>query len=551
MIYLICLGGVMGQQESNNSNDILWDIRDYLDANKKTLKDIFKDLDDDDNKNISVEEFKSGLLKLEIANMTEGSVDNLVKVLDENGDGEISLKEFKSAYNEDNLPAKIVEPDNFKAPKSTDNVSVITCDMEGRIESFSDGASNIFGYTSDEVIGKMRVSQFSPGRVVLGHVANWLSTATNEGKYEGETTFVHKNGTYIPATIEITPVFKKVDGERKQVGYVGKTRVLDKDPLETMPEEPWWVTPLTWVAITRMPFVVATWMPILFAMVWAFNGGIHDVSWDTDFSMPLFFLIFLGGTTLHLSANIFNDYFDWQAGVDQANNDYFLQYSGGSRSIELGIITEKGLFNLGSIFLMIATFCGFTLILGPWVPNFQLFIYASIGALGGYFYTAPPLKLSSRQGLGELSIGLLFGPVLTMGTVYAFTGCHSFDAFLIGIPLGLFTTAILWINEFPDTPSDIETGKIHLVAKLGVKNARWGYLVLIGMAYISSILLVMCELMTSDTLILLITIPWAGWLVYRLFQDYQSRDLVSTNVQTIALQAVAGLLLIIGVCDIF
>ena len=541
----------MGQQESNNSNDILWDIRDYLETEKKSLKDIFKDLDDDDNKTISVEEFKSGLLKLSIANMTEGAVDNLVKTLDENGDGEISLKEFKSAYNEDNLPAKIVEPENFKKPKSTDNVSVITCDMEGRVESFSDGASNIFGYTSEEVEGKMRVSQFSPGRVVLGHVANWLSTATNEGKYEGETTFVHKNGTYIPATIQITPVFKKVDGERKQVGYVGKTRVLDKDPLETMPEEPWWVTPLTWVAITRMPFVVATWMPILFAMVWAFNGGIQDVSWDTDFSMPLFFLIFLGGTTLHLSANIFNDYFDWQAGVDQANNDYFLQYSGGSRSIELGLITEKGLFNLGFIFLMIATFCGFTLILGPWVPNFQLFIYASIGALGGYFYTAPPLKLSSRQGLGELSIGLLFGPVLTMGTVYAFTGCHSFDAFLIDIPLGLFTTAILWINEFPDTPSDIETGKIHLVAKLGVKNARWGYLILIAMAYISSILLVMCELMTSDTLVLLITIPWAGWLVYRLFQDYQSRDLVSTNIQTIALQAVAGLLLIIGVCEIF
>ena len=121
----------MGQQESNNSNDILWDIRDYLESEKKTLKDIFKDLDDDDNKTISVEEFKSGLLKLSIANMTEGAVDNLVKTLDENGDGEISLKEFKSAYNEDNLPAKIVQPENFKKPKSTDNVSVITCDMEG------------------------------------------------------------------------------------------------------------------------------------------------------------------------------------------------------------------------------------------------------------------------------------------------------------------------------------------------------------------------------------------------------------------------------------
>ena len=541
----------MGKKTSVNSNDILWDIRDYLNENKKKLKDVFKDLDDDDNKNISVEEFKNGLLKLDIANMSEEAVDNLVSTLDENGDGEISLKEFKLAYNEDNLPAKIVNPEEFTSTKKSDNQSVITCDMEGRIDSFSKGASNIFGYSSEEVIGKMRVSQFSPGRVVLGHVANWLNTASTEGKFETETTFVHKNGTYIPSIIEITPVYKKVDGERTQVGYCGKTKVIDKDPLETMPEEPWWVTPLTWVAITRMPFVVATWMPILFAMVWAFNGGIHDLSWDTDFSMPLFLLIFLGGTTLHLSANIFNDYFDWQAGVDQANNDYFLQYSGGSRSIELGLISEKGLFNLGFIFLMIATFCGFTLILGPWVPNFQLFIYASIGALGGYFYTAPPLKLSSRQGLGELSIGLLFGPVLTMGTVYAFTGCHSFDAFLIGIPLGLFTTAILWINEFPDTPSDIETGKIHLVAKLGVENARWGYVVLIGMAYISSILLVMCELMSSDTLILLITLPWAGWLIYRLFQDYKSRDLVSTNIQTIALQAVAGLLLIIGVCELF
>ncbi|RAH14085.1 MAG: hypothetical protein CMB56_006565 [Methanobacteriota archaeon] len=541
----------MSQSESENSNDILWDIRDYLDKNNKTLKDVFKDLDEDNSEKISVDEFRSGLLNLDIANMSESAVNNLVKVLDENNDGEISLDEFKAAYNDDNLPAKIVNPEEVPRVKSTDFISVITCDMEGRIESFSDGASNVFGYTSEEVVGKMRVSQFSPGRVVLGHVANWLNVASTTGKYEGETTFVHKDGSLIPANIEITPVFKKVNDVRTQVGYCGKTKILDKDPMDTMPDEPWWVTPLTWVAITRLPFVVATWMPLLFAMVWAFNGGIDDLSWETDFSFPLFMLVFLGGSALHLSANVFNDYFDWQSGTDQANNDYFLQYSGGSRAIELGIITEKGLFQLGSIFIGVAALCGLTLMIGPWTADFGLLIYAALGALGGYFYTAPPLRLVARSGLGELSIGLLFGPVLTMGTVFAFSGCHSFDAFLIGVPLGLFTTAILWINEFPDTPSDIETGKIHLVAKLGVENARWGYLVLLLLAYLSSILLVMCEVIGSETLIVLLTVPWAGWLVYRLFQDYQSRDLVSANVQTIALQAIAGLLLIIGACDIF
>ena len=52
--------------------------------------------------------------------------------------------------------------------------SVITCDLDGKVETFSDGAETIFGYSQNEVVGKMRVSDFSDGQVVLGHVINWL-----------------------------------------------------------------------------------------------------------------------------------------------------------------------------------------------------------------------------------------------------------------------------------------------------------------------------------------------------------------------------------------
>ena len=58
-------------------------------------------------------------------------------------------------------------------------VSVITCDLEGMIETFNKNAEKLFGYSADEVIGKKRVSLFSPGMVVLGHVANWLKEARN------------------------------------------------------------------------------------------------------------------------------------------------------------------------------------------------------------------------------------------------------------------------------------------------------------------------------------------------------------------------------------
>ena len=91
-----------------------------------------------------------------------------------------------------------------------------------------------------------------------------------------------------------------------------------------------------------------------------------------------------------------------------------------------------------------------------------LLIYGLIGSAGGLFYTAPPFRFSSRKGLGELSIGLLFGPIMTMGVVYALTGIHSLEAFYIGIPLGLLTTAILWVNQFPDTPSDIASASASI-----------------------------------------------------------------------------------------
>ena len=62
-----------------------------------------------------------------------------------------------------------------------DNIkSIITCDLDGKVETFSDGAEKLFGYTKNDVIGKKRVSDFSPGEVVLGHVVNWLDTAVEK-----------------------------------------------------------------------------------------------------------------------------------------------------------------------------------------------------------------------------------------------------------------------------------------------------------------------------------------------------------------------------------
>ena len=79
--------------------------------------------------------------------------------------------------------------------------SVITCDMEGRIETFNEGAVQIFGYAPEEVVGQKRVSLFSPGLIVLGHVGDWLATAREQGEYAGQTVFLRKDGTPFAADV--------------------------------------------------------------------------------------------------------------------------------------------------------------------------------------------------------------------------------------------------------------------------------------------------------------------------------------------------------------
>ena len=337
--------------------------------------------------------------------------------------------------------------------------SVITCDMEGRIETISKGSERIFGYTEKELIGKKRVSIFSPGQVVLEHVPKWLEIASEEGEYVSETVFVHKDGSPIPARFRITPTFK--NGE--QIGYCGVTEVLeDTQPEQVTPPISLFTKIFRWLVITRAPFLSAVIMPILIGAAWV---AYQDIV--SPFPTGKFWLALFAGICLHISANVFNDYFDWSSGTDQANNDYFLPYSGGSRSIELGLADEKTLLRVASGALVIAGLIGLYLALAS---GLVMIAFGLVGAFLAYFYTAPPLRLAARKGLGELSVGLAFGPLATAGTVYALTGQSPLSSFLIGIPIGLLTVLILWINQFPDEEADKATGQNNLVVVLGKKT---------------------------------------------------------------------------------
>lgn len=414
--------------------------------------------------------------------------------------------------------------------------STITCDLEGRIETFNEGAEKIFGYRAEEVIGQKRVSLFSPGLVVLEHVPAWLKTASEKGEFRGQTIFVRKDGSSFPAEIRITPTFK---GGR-QIGFCGVTHPLPETALaHVMPTIHMQTKMFAWLVITRLPFLTASLVPVLIGAAWASAKGLAS-----PFPWLTFILTLVSAAAMQIAANTFNDYFDWTSGTDKVNNDYFLPFSGGSRSMELGLISEKGMLKVGLVALTIASALGLIVTYLSQQP--LLILIGVLGAFSTYFYTAPPLRLAARKGLGELLIGLNFGPLITAGTVIALTGQVSWEAFAIGLPIGLLTTAILWINQFPDEDSDRASGKHNLVVVLGKERARWGYVLLMLAAFGLGIASVVAGIFPPGALAMLGALPMA-WSASRiLFQHYADRELVTANSKTINLQLVAGLLTAVG-----
>jgi 1,4-dihydroxy-2-naphthoate octaprenyltransferase len=415
--------------------------------------------------------------------------------------------------------------------------SVITCDLDGKIETFSKGAQKLFGYSADEIIGKARVSDFSAGEIVLGHVVNWLAESVEKGKWEGDSVFLHKDGHEMPCKIKITPT---KDKNGNHIGYCGITTPLNnKTAASVRPNISFATKIFCWMVIMRLPFLSATIVPILLGATVA--SRYVSVDWF------YFALTMLGGSLLHIGTNTSNDYFDHTSGTDEANYNYMVPFSGGSRSIQMGLISAKGMLYLSIITFALSGLIGIPLIIKAGINILYL---GFIGFLSGFFYTAPPFRFASRKGIGELLIGLNFGPLMVVGSFLVQTSgdlTHVFEAALAGIPIGLLVAAIVYVNQFPDHDGDKATGKNNLVVVFGPEKARIGYVLLVVGAFVSIIVMTLNGIFPMLSLITLVTSIISVYTIRTLYKYYNNRLLQPANAGTIGLHFITGVFFCVGI----
>ena len=80
--------------------------------------------------------------------------------------------------------------------------------------------------------------------------------------------------------------------------------------------------------------------------------------------------------------------------------------------------------------------------------------------------------------------------LLPLGTYLVQTGELSLVLVLVSLPVGLLTANLLYINQFPDRKADIQAQKLHWVARLSPNVARWGYVLIALLAWLTLAILI-------------------------------------------------------------
>ena len=226
------------------------------------------------------------------------------------------------------------------------------------------------------------------------------------------------------------------------------------------------------------------------------------------------------GVWLQIGVNYANDYSDGVKGTDENR-------IGPTRLVASGLASAKAVKNAAFVSFAIASVAGLWLSLLT-SPLLILIGILAIAAAWGYTGGKNPYGYS---GLGEVSVFTFFGLVATMGTYYAQTEKITVLSFIVAIPMGALSCAILAVNNIRDRAQDELVGKKTLAVRLGDVKARRMFVALLVLAHVAAV-----ATLIPTAFLTLLVVPMSYSISKLVLSGVSGKDLIPVLGRTGKLQ---------------
>ena len=220
-----------------------------------------------------------------------------------------------------------------------------------------------------------------------------------------------------------------------------------------------------------------------------------------------FVLCFIVVLSLHASANLFNTYYDFINGNDTKD-------TADDRGLVDGTVSPNNVFYSAVSSLIVG---GSAAIYLTMTCPALLYVVVLPAIVLCVLYTANPFSLK-KYALGDVTIFLMFGPLLMIGVSVAVTAAAAaattttdldtvsdlafsirHDVLLYSIPMGLATVGILHANNARDVVADEAAGLNTLAMKFGTKGSYYFHCLLMALTYGLIVLYIFTPIVTNDT----------------------------------------------------
>lgn len=225
---------------------------------------------------------------------------------------------------------------------------------------------------------------------------------------------------------------------------------------------------------------------IMGAFIARWRLGELGQAWDWQ----IFALAILVTLLYQILSNFANDYGDGVKGTDQMRST-----NAEARAVASGKITAQQMKNAMLITAFLSLLATVGLLYKAFFPDFmkEFGVFIGLGVaciLAAIGYTVGK-KPYGYLGLGDVMVFIFFGLVSVGGSYFLFTKSWSWDVLLPASAVGLFSAAVLNLNNMRDIESDAISGKKSLALRLSFKKAMIYQMILMQLPMILLLIFLM------------------------------------------------------------